>query len=438
MPPTSPESACSPEPFEAYTAALGNGQNPPDRRANSPMKAYGILERAFAASGLLGAAGCAAGAVMRARGYGWAPVLGLSSGVLLFCALAGIWAQNHVMQFQRGELALVYATALHGPRRASFDRRRLQPSWAESIGMTFGDLIDTIRLTVLGRDRFKRWGMDMRKALSERGPCAAALAVTLGEDAHAIALAMNATRRSEADIAAEFGVLSQHAGQAAGATSFMLDEIKALEQAIRLVTAHAENAATEAASLADTAFAAQRGVASVGEVTVSLVSAADQVRAVLQRADMLGINAGIEAARAGEAGRGFAVVASEIKNLATNAQSALDAMLQIVGGLKKEAAEMRVTIAAMGDAVHTQTRLGQALAEAASHQVEAIGRVAKHVGAAAAEITVLRDRTNAFENRDFGLGAHSAARKAVERLPAHAEAVAAILRGLPEFVETED
>jgi hypothetical protein len=438
MPPASPP-AYSPDlphdhPGVPFPLVQGSGATPPDRRTASPMKPYGELERAFAVSGFLAVAGTMTGAFLTAHGYGWPALVGLASTVLLGCAAAGIRAQNHVLHFQRGELALVYATALQGPRRAAFDRRVQLPSWSESLGATFGELVDTVRMTVLGADRFKRWGMAMHKAVHERTPAADALAASLSEDAHAIAAALNASRRVETEIMSEFAELSQHAGQAVHVTLGVVEEVRALEASIRQITAHAEQGAADIARLADGAFAAQRGVVAVTDVTTHLIEAAEQVKAVLHRADMLGINAGIEAARAGESGRGFAVVASEIKNLATSAQQALDSMMQVVAGLKAEASGMRETITGIADAVQGQTRLGLALADAASHQMQSIGRVANLVGTANTELTNLRDRSLHFEQKDLALGTGAAARKAVERLPAHAEAVASILRNLPQFV----
>ena len=438
MPPASPPAyspTLAPDPTEDPFPLVRSAAPPLERRAASPMQPYGELERAFAVSGLLAVIGTLTGAALTAYGWGWPALVGLASTVLLGCAFAGIRAQAQVLHFQRGELALVYATALQNPRRAIFDRRLQAPSWSESLGATVGELVDTIRMTVLGADRFKRWGMEMRKAVHERTPAADALAASLSEDAHAIAAALNASRRVETDIMADFATISQQAVQAGDATMGVVEEVRALEEAVRAITAHAEQGAADLARLADNAFTAQRSVVTVGEVTTHLINAAEQVKAVLHRADMLGINAGIEAARAGETGRGFAVVASEIKNLASSAQQALDSMMQVVAGLKTEAAGMRETIAAIADAVQGQTRLGNALAEAASHQMQSLGRVAHLVGLANTEITNLRDRSLHCEQKDLALGTGVAARKAVERLPAHAEAVASILRNLPQFVE---
>ena len=94
---------------------------------------------------------------------------------------------------------------------------------------------------------------------------------------------------------------------------------------------------------------------------------------------------------------------------------------------------MRQTIEAMAETVQAQSLLGHTLGEAASYQIQSVGRVVAQVQSANAEIVALRDRAQELESRDLSMGTGPAARKAVERLPAHAEAVAQILRNLPQF-----
>ena len=269
MPSSGRHAAYSVDPFAAPGAGKAFGEPPQERRFTSPTGAFGTLERAFAASGLIAAMGTVTGAVLAAHGYGWPAVLGATSAALLLCAIIGILAQDQVVRFQRGEVALVYATALQGPRRAMFDRRLREPSRMESLGLSMADLIDSVRLTVLGGDHLTRWAMDMRRILGDRSTVTESLAAALGEDAHAIAAAANATRRAEAEITADIGFMWQRANLAAEATTDMTEEAQSLATAVRGVTAQINQAATLAASLADTAFAAQRGVAAVGDVTTS-------------------------------------------------------------------------------------------------------------------------------------------------------------------------
>ena len=404
-----------------------------DRRRTSPMDAYGSLERAFAACGLIAVAGTVGGAVLAGHGYGAGPVVVVASLALLFCACLGIRGLDHALQFQRGEVARVYASALDAPRRAAFERRKADPTRMETLGSAMADLVDSLRMSTFGGDHVRTWAVAMRRALDDRAATSRTLAATMSEDAHAIAASATASRRMEAEVSEDLNALCAHAGRAVAATTTLADRTDSLQAAVRETTVHLRQASTLAVSLADNALNAQRGVASLTEMTINLLHAADQVRAVLVRAEMVGMNAGIEAAHAGEAGRGFAVVAAEVRSLSTSGQQALEAMMQAVRGLKNDAVAMTQTVGVISEGVDAQGALGQALSDAVSHQMEEVSRVVASASMATGEIVALQQRATTMERHELGIGAGPAARSAVERLPAHAEAIARILRDLPSF-----
>ncbi|MBC7541818.1 MAG: cyclic nucleotide-binding domain-containing protein [Candidatus Sericytochromatia bacterium] len=58
---------------------------------------------------------------------------------------------------------------------------------------------------------------------------------------------------------------------------------------------------------------------------------------VANQTHILAINASIESARAGEAGRGFGVVAAEMRNLADEAQKAVESIQRLVAQIKAQA-----------------------------------------------------------------------------------------------------
>ena len=404
-----------------------------ERRGASPVGGYGSLERAFAACGLIAVGGTTGGAVLALQGYGAAPVVLAASLALLLCACLGMRALDRTQQFQRGEVARVYASALDGPRRAEFERRRSDPTRMEVLTQAMADLVDSLRLSVLGGDHIRTWAVAMRHALDDRAATSRTLAATMSEDAHAIAAAATASRRMESAVGEDLNTLFAHAGRAVQATTTMADETNALQASVRETTVHLRQASSLAVSLADNAMNAQRGVASLTEMTINLLHAADQVKAVLVRAEMVGMNAGIEAAHAGEAGRGFAVVATEVRSLSTSGQQALDAMMLAVRGLKKDAVAMTQTVGVISEGVQAHGALGQALSDAVSHQMEEVSRVVSKAEVARSEIMALQQCATAMERHELGSGGGPAARSAVERLPLHAEAIALILRDLPSF-----
>ena len=171
-----------------------------DRRALSPIRAYGSLERAFGACGLIAAAGTTGGAVLAMHGYGPAPLLFATFMTLFLCTALGIWAMERVIQFQRGEVARAYANAMEAPRRAVFERRRTGPTRMETLSLAVTNLVETLRLTILGGDHVRLWAVAMRRALDERAETSRTLAAVLSEDAHAIAAAAAEVRRKETEV----------------------------------------------------------------------------------------------------------------------------------------------------------------------------------------------------------------------------------------------
>ena len=169
--------------------------------ATAAAHPYVALERAFAFAGLVAACGAAGAGCLAHLGYGWQAMVIVTFMSLLVCSVAGIWAQDMVAQFQRGEMARVYATALQGKRDRALERRAGHPTRLETLGLSVALLVDQVRAAALGRDTLSSWVTNTRAIIRGRLRDSEEWAARIGEDAQVLASAASASRLAEADLA---------------------------------------------------------------------------------------------------------------------------------------------------------------------------------------------------------------------------------------------
>jgi len=395
------------------------------------------IELGFAGTALMAACGTAVSFSLAQSGFSWRTQLAVTSLVLLGCAAAGIWAQDHAIRAQRAEVARVYAAALRGQPAPAIWREAGEATRLESLGLSLAGMIEVMRAKLLDGKSVVIWASAMRAAIDHRRQETLRLAAGLGEDAHVIATAAAASRTAERDITTQLTKARLWVEGAVGNTEALAEEAETLATAIRTVTKQTERASQIASRLSDSAFATHKGVTIIAETTGAMLHAAEQVQAVLNRAEMLGLNAGIEAARAGEAGRGFAVVAAEVKALAQHGAGALEAMQLTVRELRAQANAVFERVQDMSEVIQSQHEFGHALQHAAILQGEAVGRMLRKLTAARGEAVALNEEMQTLAVPDTALGGGAAAQQAVERLPSYAEAMGQILRGLPDLAGQE-
>ena len=110
------------------------------------------------------------------------------------------------------------------------------------------------------------------------------------------------------------------------------------------IAASAQDALLAVAAVRARVEQAVRGSLGLRETTSAAAGVTREISAVADQTRLLALNAAIEAARAGEHGRGFAVVADEVGKLAQAAGFAADRVLEHIGSVTAESAEVSASI----------------------------------------------------------------------------------------------
>lgn len=401
-----------------------------------PATTTDVLERAFAASAGAAFLGALAAGCLIHAGYGPRALWNVMCLSLLASVAVGWWTLGRVDRAQRADVARVYTAALNG-RRDVLVEHSAQPTRTESLAQSLRDMIQAVKLATLGRDNLAVAMTGVWRAIAASRERGNIVISSINEDAHAVAAAAKASQEVERLYSTCWQNLRETTARVEGVTDRLVLEAESLAESIRAVTAQVDASTGVAARLADTAFATQNFVVGIGQATRAMQTAGDELHHMLQRTEMAALNAGIEAAHAGDSGRGFAIVATEMKQLARSGGTALGQMLEVMGELKRQSGALCERVQQIGDAVQAQHEFGHALSHAAMLQADAVGRVIRQIQAAHGEVSTLTTQLRDPALPAQRLGVSPSARQAVERLPGYADAMADILRGLPDLATIE-
>ena len=182
------------------------------------------------------------------------------------------------------------------------------------------------------------------------------------------------------------------------------EEVNALASAIRDSSlARRSEIERTMAILVDVKSTVQSAAA---EVAALNVTAADinrfvaSVRRIAEQTNLLALNAAIEAARAGAAGQGFAVVADEVRNLAEQAQTAADEIVQMTGVVTARVASTSRAMTAGASRVGEIERVSQDIESALATITDAAEQTRR---AATAVTAAAGDNMSAVETAASGI-----------------------------------
>ena len=163
--------------------------------------------------------------------------------------------------------------------------------------------------------------------------------------------------------------------------------------------------------------------------------ATEAVAGVLRQAGDLGRRAGDAAAQDDAQGS----VMAEIQALACTAVVAVDGMTAAVAELRIEAELANRRVAELSDLIQAQHDLGHAVCHAVMQQGEDIAAMLARLNEAHTGFATLRAGVEAVTRTGAERAANAGAlRAAANRLPTHADTVASILRGIPDFAPPPD
>jgi hypothetical protein len=355
---------------------------------------------------------------------------------------AGIWLSR---QFERQPDSFVGASwaLIQQHLNAPYDVERLRApgedsplqAWSLMVAIT----IRKLRRLQARAVRLREHADAANQLLGAGRNGASVLARQLRADGSNIAEAASGIMIASARLADDTQAAEAAADGAERDVSAAIEAADRVAAATRVTTAEIARMAQSSAEAASVAFAAQRHVASLDERSAALAEAAERIGRALPLAIAAGTSASIYGARAGADGYAAMELGADLQQMAAATAETLLAMLLAVGELRTETGRASGRVAELADLIHHQHQLGLAVCHAVDQQGADIAQVLAHLSGAREGISTLQEGVAAV-TRGFGLrqGEAEILRGAAGRLPGHADTIAAILRGIPDFAVPRD
>ncbi len=257
------------------------------------------------------------------------------------------------------------------------------------------------------------------------------LAIDLRQDGAAMADAASGIMASSARLADAAAEARCGAACTEDAVAKVAEQAAGLAGSTRQVTGQITLMARIAINAAEAVHGAQAHLAGMDTKARGLEAAASQVSRALQMAGACGREAGSQVETGATMG---ADLAANLREMASCADLALTNMLAVVTGLMAETAAANRRIADLSALLQSQHELGDAIGQTVGQQGEEITEMLGLVQEAHSGFAAVQAGVDAISRRNNAqLADAEALRGSISRLPARADTIAGILRGIPDF-----
>ena len=392
-----------------------------------------LLDISFSALAVFAAAGVWAGAHLAGPLADVVAIAKMSCAVLLVTALTGMWMIERSAEMPRlGVTLLLESLRRRADRRAVRRAVSLAPDQVPARGLA--GLVEGFFGWVDRLGEPTPAPADADPAQIDRRGHVQSLVAALYREADGLSDTSNDIEDSARRLAGDLGTAEQACNRTQSALSRMTDRVVALTSAVAKTTSEADRVSTASVELSELAFASQRKVAALDGRTSAIQSDVELVERLLGRVGGLTEAAYITASRLGHEGTPVVTLALELRELGAAALGTIAAIEASLAEMSSQAEAATKTALEIGDRVHRHHELGLGLSHAVSQQGAEIAEILRMLDEAQAGFLTLRAGVEAVTRNGHARNVQAAKlREAAGRLPTHADQVASVLRGLPDF-----
>jgi hypothetical protein len=391
-----------------------------------------LLDASFSALGILAAGGVWAGAHLSGQQADVVAVAKVSCAVLLVTALTGMW-----MIERSAEMPRLWVTVFVEAMRRRMDMRSLQRAVAlsprETPARGVAGLLEGFSgwLDRVGEPAYKA---QTDALIADRRSEAQRLVAALYREADTLSDTSNDIEDSGRRLLGDLGSAEGACNQTQSALSRLTDRVAALTAAVSTTTSQVDQVKTVSVALSELAFASQRKMVTLDERAASLTVDIEGVGRLLGRVGGLTEAAYITGSHLGEPGTPVVTLALELRDLAALALTTLAGIGASLAEMTSQAAAAARTGQDIDARVQVQHELGLGLSQAVLQQAAEIAEIIRMIDEAQQGFLTLRASVEAVTRHGLSRSVQSAKlRAAAARLPAHADSVADVLRGIPDF-----